>query len=822
MKKNVFLGKLMILLTVALMIFSQVNLTVLADSLHSEGEAPEQLESNDTTEILDESENEAEEDPAVDSAVDLIQPETNNNIQPENNNLGELFENPLLPVKEEPKGPVQRIGEEKETVKVSFTVKYNIHEKDPYTKPEWATKEVYSVEKKPGETIDVAPEIDLTFEDNLLEGYTLREWWDRYPNPSTGEGLISFPYVVGDEDITLQGRINNYYTLWYLGTGDKKYGELLKEDPYPPTKEGYTFIGYSEIYNDDPETAKLWDFAVDRMPAHDLRLHPVFAPIVPEEPEKPEPKEYQVTYNVDGVETKATAVAGEFLTEPPAPTKPGYTFKAWYTEPVGGTNWIFSFGKMPENDMTLYARFEKIKTYYLVTIMDGDTRVYFGLVFEDKLIKEPETPSKPGYTFLGWKPNKPNAPFWNFATDTVSAITTLNAVYQADDQTITFDVNTGDPASQPNDLISPTDSDVDVDAIQVPTKPGYTFTGWFNGTEQVSGSIKMPVGGLTLTAHWTAADQTIAFDVNTGDLASQPKDLVAPTDSDVDVDAIQAPTKPGYAFAGWFNGTEQVSGSIKMPADGLTLAAHWTALDQTITFDINGGDAASKPQDIIAPTDSELDIDAIEVPTREGYTFAGWYDAADNKVTGKMMIPAGGLTLKAVWDEIVVESELTIQANDFEIKLSELKDSQAKGTLEEIVLTRSGAQLWDKVTNQSIDGAIDVNAADLYLVKETGNYLVEISHTIDNGITRAMPKVVTETVQVTVTNDVTEKPITEDPVITEPKAPVETAETPVASKEETKELPSTGEKVSFEFLGGMMLLVVGYFIQMNKKRATKN
>src|SRR5690606_40250695 len=54
------------------------------------------------------------------------------------------------------------------------------------------------------------------------------------------------------------------------------------------------------------------------------------------------------------------------------------------------------------------------------------------------------------------------------------------------------------------------------------TKAGYTFTGW-NTAADGSGtgyadkaSITMPAGGLTLYAQWTAAQQTITYDSNTG------------------------------------------------------------------------------------------------------------------------------------------------------------------------------------------------------------------------------------------------------------------------------------------------------------------
>ncbi|EKZ3831058.1 BspA family leucine-rich repeat surface protein [Listeria monocytogenes] len=45
---------------------------------------------------------------------------------------------------------------------------------------------------------------------------------------------------------------------------------------------------------------------------------------------------------------------------PSEPTKQGYEFKGWYDTETGGNKWDFSTDTMPANDMTLYARFNKL------------------------------------------------------------------------------------------------------------------------------------------------------------------------------------------------------------------------------------------------------------------------------------------------------------------------------------------------------------------------------------------------------------------------------------------------------------------------------
>jgi uncharacterized repeat protein (TIGR02543 family) len=56
-------------------------------------------------------------------------------------------------------------------------------------------------------------------------------------------------------------------------------------------------------------------------------------------------------------------------------------------------------------------------------------------------------------------------------------------------------------------------------------------------------------------------------------------------------------------FVGWFDeNDQQVTGEFIVPAGGATFIAKWQALDQTITFDVNGGDSKTQPAAIVQPT----------------------------------------------------------------------------------------------------------------------------------------------------------------------------------------------------------------------------
>ncbi|EJS5893775.1 InlB B-repeat-containing protein, partial [Listeria monocytogenes] len=177
-----------------------------------------------------------------------------------------------------------------------------------------------------------------------------------------------------------------------------------------------------------------------------------------------------------------------------------------------------------------------------------------------------------------------------------------------------------------------------------PVKEGYTFTGWYDektgGTEWDFATDKMPAKDITLYAQFSENPYTATLDVE-GETTSQTvayQHLVqAPTD----------PTKEGYTFIGWYDektgGTEWDFATDKMPAKDITLYAQFSENPYTATLDVDGkttSQTVAYQHLVQAPTD----------PTKEGYTFIGWYDEKTGGTewdfaTDKM--PAKDITLYA-------------------------------------------------------------------------------------------------------------------------------------------------------------------------------
>ena len=150
------------------------------------------------------------------------------------------------------------------------------------------------------------------------EGYTFSGWSE-------------VPATMPNNDVTVKGTfIADKYTLTYVVDGETyktvtvNYGDAITPEAFP-TKEGYTFSGWSEI--------------PAKMPAKDVTITGSFTI-----------NSYKLTYIVDGEEYKSMNVNyAETITEETEPVKEGYTFSGWSLIPA----------TMPAKDVTVTGSFSR-------------------------------------------------------------------------------------------------------------------------------------------------------------------------------------------------------------------------------------------------------------------------------------------------------------------------------------------------------------------------------------------------------------------------------------------------------------------------------
>jgi uncharacterized repeat protein (TIGR02543 family) len=90
--------------------------------------------------------------------------------------------------------------------------------------------------------------------------------------------------------------------------------------------------------------------------------------------------------------------------------------------------------------------------------------------------------------------------------------------------------------------------------------------------------------------------------------------------------------------------TDETHRTFAMPAYGVTVVATWTATSYTITYNPDGGTGATDGTYTIESSEITLDV-----PTKDGYTFEGWYDNVGLTGTAVTTIPAGSTGNKEYW-----------------------------------------------------------------------------------------------------------------------------------------------------------------------------
>ena len=209
------------------------------------------------------------------------------------------------------------------------------------------------------------------------------------------------------------------------------------------------------------------------------------------------------------------------------------------------------------------------------------------------------------------------------SSTTYSAYTTLCDNTKA---MVTYDLNDGTGASCESQKVT---KGVEFALCnQTPTKTGYNFTGWSDGTKTYAAGATVTVDdNTTFYASWTAKNITITWDQNYTDCPEATKsnyiydgeEIAVPTD----------PTRVGYKFTGWFtaptDGTQVTEvGETNKPTADVIYYAHWAEL-YTVTFMASGQVYAKQEFKYLSGETLQLpDAPSAANYACDGYIFDGW------------------------------------------------------------------------------------------------------------------------------------------------------------------------------------------------------
>ncbi len=312
------------------------------------------------------------------------------------------------------------------------------------------------------------------------------------------------------------------------------------------------------------------------------------------------------------------------------------------------------------------------KAYKLTWDLDGGstTESYTkGNVKYGTAITAP-VPVKKGYTFAGWNVTVP--------AKMPAKKLTIKALWEANYVTVKFNVNGG------NALIESTVKVQEYTAYGVlpdATRTGYSFSGWYTAK---SGGTKITVdtvceGNITLYAHWKAKTNT-KYKVEHYKQKLDGNYNKTPHDTEALTGKTNASVTPAVKEYKGF--TAPVTQTEKIKADGtLVIKYYYTRNSYKLTWNLDGGTAADENyskgnvkygEAITAP-----------VPTKKGYTFAGW------NVTVPEKMPAKKLTIKALWEAKYATVKLNVNGgNALTESTVKVQEYTAYGVLPEA--TRTG------------------------------------------------------------------------------------------------------------------------------------
>ena len=155
----------------------------------------------------------------------------------------------------------------------------------------------------------------------------------------------------------------------------------------------------------------------------------------------------------------------------------------------------------------------------------------------------------------------------------------------------------------------------------VPTKEGYTFSGWGDVPET------MPAEDVTATGTFIPNKYLVTFkigdEVVAADSLEYKSAIVAP----------EAPEKEGYTFNGW----GVVADSV--PAHDLTYEGSYSINSYVLTYVVDGEAVLTLPI-VYGAT-----IPSLKAPEKEGYTFSGWSEAPET-------MPAEDVTIEGTFTQL--------------------------------------------------------------------------------------------------------------------------------------------------------------------------
>ena len=364
----------------------------------------------------------------------------------------------------------------------------------------------------------------------------------------------------------------------------------------------------------------------------------------------------------------------------PTPTLAGYTFKGWYSQSnmdgipedyqqyykldlssAKAGSWFAAWEKNAEAQ----AQSVEVVSFFQGGERDGSSVTTTIDVTADSSVADC-VKSFEGYTPTKVVSGAATSEEEVNMTSSLEGITALYVYYKADEQkteqsqiNVLYAANGGQFIDGNETMQGVADADGKLRQPPTPTREGYTFAGWYwhadlsqytdeqKAADKVDFNQAVTGQGVTMFAQWTKNEVQNETDVlyvaNGGKFADGQEVQQGLTDSDGMMRQPMTPTREGYTFAGWYwvsdlsvlteEQKEQNKVDFGQPVTKphVTMYAQWVKNQDEINvlYAANGGQFADGNETMQGVADSDGMMRQPAEPTREGYTFDGWYWHAD-------------------------------------------------------------------------------------------------------------------------------------------------------------------------------------------------
>lgn len=421
-----------------------------------------------------------------------------------------------------------------------------------------------------------------------------------------------------------------------------------------PEKDGYSFAGWSIGGNEngliDSNSSMVPILGLDT----DITLTAVWKLMT-----------YDLTYFLDGGSVDPSLLvrtidADHNTVELPYPTRVGYDFKGWVGlgSTLGGVTIDVNVATVHTLEpITFTAQWDPI-TYRVSFDLDGGkindstTVDQSTCTYETECHVPSEVPVKTGYEFINWIDDV-NHYVYN-SGDVISNITSnmsLKAQYVDEHLlSINYNLNGGTFNGNPNITFSKGTAPM----LSSPTKVGYTFDCWLNGSSCVSARQRFDTS-ISVVAKWNPIDFKVSYQLNGGSVANANNFEAGTYKYDVGTTIpTEVPILADHTFHGWessdgyiYNAGDTV---INKTTDVVLTAKFDLKEKRTISYILDGGTFAGE---VITSYGDNASFE-LPSPTKVGYEFTGW--KSGNKIyaprTNISTINKQNLTITAQWEPI--------------------------------------------------------------------------------------------------------------------------------------------------------------------------